>query len=482
MSIANQIQLITYPDSLGQSLAELHYVVKRYLSKAIKGIHLLPFFPSSADRGFAPITYDCVDPAFGTWRDFEKLGREFDLIIDFMVNHISRQSLFFQDYLKNGKESPYADMFLGFDKLAPNGNISEEDLAKIYTRKPRPPYTVVERADGTKEKIWSTFDYEQIDLDWQSPVTKKVMRKFLFQLARENIKMIRMDAFAYTTLKLGTRSFFIEPDVWALLEWLDSCVSPFGVEMLPEIHEHHEYQLKLSRKGYWAYDFALPMLMLHTLYHHSNKRLIEWLNICPRKQITTLDTHDGIGIVDVQGLMSQEEIDRTIDGLYGKGSNAKRIYNTEAYNNLDLYQMNCTYYSALDCNDDSYICARVLQFFTPGIPQVYYVGLLAGKNDIALVEETKSGRSINRHNYTLEEIDADIKQPVVQRLIRLMEFRNAYPAFDGELEIEDSAENCIRLTWRSGVYQATAEVDLDTYANRITYYDETRKRLTAVSI
>lgn len=99
MSIANQVQLITYPDSLGQNLAELHYVVKRYLSKAIKGIHLLPFFPSSADRGFAPITYDRVDPAFGTWRDVEKLGREFDLIIDFMVNHISRQSLFFQDYM-----------------------------------------------------------------------------------------------------------------------------------------------------------------------------------------------------------------------------------------------------------------------------------------------------------------------------------------------------------------------------------------------
>lgn len=481
MSIANQVQLITYPDSLGQNLAELHYVVKRYLSKAIKGIHLLPFFPSSADRGFAPITYDQVDPAFGTWRDIDKLSREFDLIVDFMVNHISRQSLFFQDYLENGKNSPYADMFLRFDKLAPNGNISEEDLAQIYTRKPRPPYMVIERANGTKEKMWSTFDYEQIDLDWQSPVTKNVMRNFLIRLARENVKMIRMDAFAYTTLKLGTRSFFIEPQVWALLEWLNNCVSPFGVEILPEVHEHHEYQLKLSRKGYWAYDFALPMLMLHTLYHHNNKRLIEWLNICPRKQVTTLDTHDGIGIVDVKGLMSQAEIDRTIDGLYEKGSRAKRIYNTEAYNNLDLYQMNCTYYSALDCNDDSYICARILQFFTPGIPQVYYVGLLAGKNDIALVEKTRSGRSINRHNYSLGEIDKHIQLPVVQRLLGLMEFRNAYPAFDGDMEIEDTAENRVRLTWRMGACQATADIDLDTYANRITYYDETRKRMTEVS-
>jgi len=481
MPLTNRVQLITYPDSLGQDLAELHYVAKRYLKNAIGGLHLLPFFPSSADRGFAPITYDQVEPAFGTWRDIEKLGQDFDLLIDFMVNHISRQSIFFQDYLQNGNQSPYADMFLSFDKLAPGGKISEEDLAKIYTRKPRPPYSVIERTDGTKEKIWSTFDYEQIDLDWQSPVTKRIMRNFLIRLSRENIKMIRMDAFAYTTIKIGTRSFFLEPDVWELLEWLHNCVAPFDVEILPEVHEHHTYQLKLSSKGYWAYDFALPMLVLHTLYHHSNKRLLEWLKICPRKQITTLDTHDGIGIVDVQALMPQEEIDRTIDGLYEKGSRAKRIYNTEAYNNLDLYQMNCTYYSALDCNDDSYICARILQFFTPGIPQVYYVGLLAGKNDIELVEKTKSGRSINRHNYTLEEIEIEIKKPVVQRLIRLMKFRNDYPAFDGEFKIEDSAENRVRLTWKLDKYQATAEIDLETYANRISYYNETKNQFSDIS-
>jgi len=481
MTISNRVQLITYPDSLGQNLAELHYVLKRYLQGAIGGIHLLPFFPSSADRGFAPITYDRVDPAFGTWRDIEKLGQDFDIMIDFMVNHISRQSIFFQDYLENGKHSPYADMFLGFHKLSPDGEIRDEDLAKIYTRKPRPPYSVIEISDGTKEKIWSTFDYEQIDLDWQSPVTRRVMRNFLFRLARENIKMIRMDAFAYTTIKIGTPSFFLEPEVWELLEWLDGCVSPFGVEILPEVHEDHTYQLKLSRKGYWAYDFALPMLVLHTLYHHSNRRLLEWLKICPRKQITTLDTHDGIGIVDVQGLMSLEEIDRTINGLYDKGSQAKRIYNTAAYNNLDLYQMNCTYYSALDCNDDSYICARILQFFSPGIPQVYYVGLLAGKNDIELVEKTKSGRSINRHNYSLEEIASEIEKPVVRRLIRLMAFRNTYPAFTGDFIIEASPESRVVLSWTQEPYRTTATIDLNTYENRVAYFDAEKRASVEVS-
>ena len=128
MTIKNKIQLITYPDSLGSNLAELHYVLRKYLSKAINGVHLLPFYPSSSDRGFAPLTYDEVDPAFGTWDDVEKIGRDFDLIIDFMVNHISRQSVYFQDYVEKGEDSEYADMFFSFYKLKPDGWITDEDL------------------------------------------------------------------------------------------------------------------------------------------------------------------------------------------------------------------------------------------------------------------------------------------------------------------------------------------------------------------
>jgi sucrose phosphorylase len=178
MTLQNKINLITYPDSMGSNLLELHYVLRRYLTQAIGGVHILPFYPSSADRGFAPLTYDEVDPAFGTWEDIDMIGRDYDLTFDFMVNHISRQSVFFQDYLKNGSKSQFADMFMPFSKLSPTGEISEEDLAKVYTRKPRPPYTVIERADGSREKIWCTFDYEQIDLDLRSPVTQKVIRGF----------------------------------------------------------------------------------------------------------------------------------------------------------------------------------------------------------------------------------------------------------------------------------------------------------------
>jgi len=471
MALKNKIQLIVYPDSMGTNLAELHYALRKYFSKAIHGIHLLPFYPSSSDRGFAPITYDEVDPIFGTWDDIEKIGKDFDLIIDFMVNHISRQSLFFQDYIKKGPASEYADMFLSFNKLTPDGQISDEDLAKVYTRKNRPPYQVIERPDGTFEKVWCSFDQEQIDLDYNSPKTREVMRKFLIRLARNRPKMIRLDAIAYTTVEIGTNCFFLEPSIWEFLEWFNDYTSAFDTEILPEVHEHYSYQLKLAQKGYWCYDFALPMLVLHALYSHKSNKLKSWLRKCPEKQITTLDTHDGIGVVDVVGLLDQDEIDLTIKELYKQGSNDKKVYSGPDYQNLDIYQINCTYYSALGCNDDAYIAARAIQFFTPGIPQVYYVGLLAGENDIELVEKTKLGRNINRHNYSLEEIKTEIKKPVVQRLLKLMEFRSYYPAFNGKLTILKSNLDKLFLNWTQKEYQVTARIDLINFSVNITYSD-----------
>ncbi len=177
-------------------------------------------------------------------------------------------------------------------------------------------------------------------------------------------------------------------------------------------------------------------------------------------------------------LLNQKEIDATIDQLYKKGSNVKKTYSGPEYQNLDVYQVNCTYYSALGCDDDTYITARTIQFFTPGIPQVYYVGLLAGKNDIELVEKTRLGRNINRHNYTLEEIKEDIQRPVVQRLLRLMEFRNSYPAFNGDFIVMKSTDKELLLDWTHKKYTATAFIDVETPGNtKITYTDPVASRV-----
>lgn len=205
------------------------------------------------------------------------------------------------------------------------------------------------------------------------------------------------------------------------------------------------------------------MLLLHALYFGNSTYLKHWLEICPRKQYTTLDTHDGIGVVDVRGLLPEEEIDAAKEYLFQYGANVKRVYNTEKYNNLDIYQINCTYYSALGDNDKAYLLARAVQFFAPGIPQVYYVGLLAGKNDIDFLESTKEGRNINRHYYTESEIEKEVQRPVVKELLKLMELRNTHPAFNGEFYMKPSDKAQLILGWKNGDSQLELHADMKNW-------------------
>ena len=471
MGIKNKVMLITYADSMGKNLMELNEILEAHFKEAVQGVHILPFFPSSADRGFAPMTYREVDSAFGNWEDIKNLSKENYLMFDFMVNHISRSSEYFKDFIKNKDNSEYKDLFLRYKDFWPDGEPTQADVDLIYKRKPRAPYIEAEFEDGTTEKVWCTFDEEQIDLNPNTETTRSFIKDNLEYLAKKGASLIRIDAFAYATKRVGTNCFFVEPDIWELLEYIEAILKPYDVDVLPEIHEHYTIQQKLANKGYWVYDFALPMLVLHALYSGKSDDLANWLRICPRNQFTTLDTHDGIGVVDVNDLLSQEDIEKTREYLYSRGANVKRIYSTTAYNNLDIYQINCTYYSALGDNDAAYLLSRAIQFFAPGIPQVYYVGLLAGANDLKLLEETKVGRNINRHYYTKEEIDQEVQRPIVKKLIKLMKFRNECQSFDNEIEISNS-NNVLTIvrTGKDGT-KAVLKADLASHIFAVEYTD-----------
>lgn len=468
MKLENKIMLITYADSMGKNINELHSILKKYYSKEIGGVHILPFFPSSADRGFAPICYDKVDDTFGTFEDIEKLGKDYYLMFDFMVNHISAQSKYFQDYLKNKEKSEYKDFFINYKDFWENGEPTQEQVDMIYKRKPRAPYIEAEFADGSCEKVWCTFCEQQIDLDVSKKKTRAFIKETLENMCRHGAAVIRLDAFAYAIKKADTSCFFIEPEIWDLLYDIENIVKQNGGEILPEIHEHYTIPMKIADKGFWIYDFALPVLVLHALYNHTGKYLKNWLEKCPMKQFTTLDTHDGIGIVDVKDLLPDEEIEKVKEQMYSQGANVKKIYSSEAYNNLDVYQVNTTYYSALGNNDDAYLLARAIQFFAPGIPQVYYVGLLAGTNDIALMERTKNGRDINRHYYTMDDVKNEQERDVVKKLKELMQLRNTHPAFnlDGEIFIEANDENLV-IVRSYGDDKITLQANLSDYSFQI---------------
>ena len=476
MTISNKVMLITYPDSLGKNLNELQEVLHEDLKGAVGGIHLLPFFPSTGDRGFAPTDYTNVDPKFGNWSDVEKLSEEYYLMFDFMINHISRQSKYYQDFQQHKDQSKYADLFLSWDKFWPAGRPTKADVDLIYKRKDRAPYQEIEFADGSKEKLWNTFGEEQIDLDVRKKVTQNFIKQTLRKLIDHGADIIRLDAFAYAVKKLDSNDFFVEPEIWDLLAEVRDDISDKGAAILPEIHEHYSMPFKISKHGYFIYDFALPMVTLYSLYSGKTNQLAKWLKMSPMKQFTTLDTHDGIGVVDARDILTPDQIDYTSQELYKVGANVKKKYSSAEYHNLDIYQINTTFYSALGDDDKKYFMARLLQVFAPGIPQVYYVGMLAGKNDIELLEKTKEGRNINRHYYTQDEVAQEVNRPVVASLLKLFTFRNNEAAFDldGEIEVATPSENEIEITRmnKDKSRRATLHANLKDLTYQVTVNDQ----------
>lgn len=481
MTVKNQVQLITYADAMGGDLPRLGQMLHKHFSDIFRGgVHILPPFPSSADRGFAPMTYFEIDPSFGSWEDISRIGEHFDVIVDMMVNHISRQSAYFQDFVKKGRTSPYADLFITLEKIWPDGDPPPADVAKIFLRKPDHPFSdIVIEETGLVERVWTSFgtrDWsEQVDLDVQSGLTRRFFADILTFMSRQKVSMLRLDAIGYVIKKRGTSCFFVEPEIYEFMDWFLAVAHALGMELLPEVHAHYSINFRLAERGYWIYDFILPGLILHTLFSRSGQKIKKYLQVCPRKQVTMLDCHDGIPIQpDLDDILEIDEAQRVVQTCLERGANLNRILSAEHMRraDFDAHQINCTYYDALGKNDDAYLAARAIQFFAPGVPQVYYVGLLAGENDLAAVAQAGEGRAINRHNFSIEEVEAALQKPVVQRLMQLIRFRNTYPAFNGRFSVLDSDEDRLALAWEAGSLRCTLSVDLGSGRSTIEYIDE----------
>jgi sucrose 6(F)-phosphate phosphorylase len=477
MKIQNKVQLITYPDSLGGDLTRLNYVLEYYFHGLFDGgIHILPPFTSSGDRGFAPLTYSEIEPKFGGWDDIKKIGDFSPILLDLMVNHISARSSFFQDFLEKGRKSKFSDLFITLDKIWPDGIPLQEDIDKIFLRRTEPFSEFSIRRTREVERVWTTFGKttpsEQIDLDINSPITRELLTSFLANFSNNNVKMVRLDAVGYVIKKRGTTCFFVEPEIYEFLDWISNLSHSMDIVLLPEIHAENKIQFALANKGYWIYDFILPYTILDAFINKTFKRLKEYLNNRPHNQFTMLDCHDGVPLKpDLNGLYRQEDAEKVVDTCLKRGANLSYIISSthQDTNGFNVHQIRCSYYSMLDCNDIAYLAARAIQFFTPGIPQVYYVGLLVGKNDIDTVNNTGEGRDINRHNFSLEEIDREIKKDAVKKLIELIRFRNMHAAFNGEFNVGICEEKEIILTWNKGNLFTKLVVELDPLSATVTY-------------
>ncbi|MDE3105718.1 MAG: sucrose phosphorylase [Acidobacteriota bacterium] len=467
----NQVQLIAYVDRLsGGGVNVLQQLLEGPLAGTFGGVHLLPFFSpiDGSDAGFDPIDHTQVDPRLGDWSDVSRLGEKLELVADLIVNHVSSESPQFKDFSARGSESPYAKLFLTYDRVFPQGP-TEADLLRVYRPRPGLPFTYATLQNGERHLLWTTFTPQQVDIDVQQEEGKAYLRAILTRFRDAGVKLIRLDAVGYAIKKAGTSCFMI-PETFAFIAELTAEAHAMGMEVLVEIHSHYLQQVKIAEQVDRVYDFALPPLVLHSLFSGSSQALATWLRISPRNAITVLDTHDGIGVIDVgadaqgnAGLLPPAAINSLVETIHERSAGQSRQATGASANNLDLYQVNCTYYDALGRRDDEYLIARAVQFFAPGIPQVYYVGLLAGENDMDLLASSRVGRDINRHYYRAGEVEQALARPVVQQLLALIQHRNTHAAFNGSFSVETPDEHSIRMRWSEGEQWTELHAD---FANR----------------
>jgi sucrose phosphorylase len=367
-------------------------------------------------------------------------------------------------------------MFLAFEKVFPAG-ATECDLMMLYRPRPGLPFTAFPIAGEGKRLMWTTFTAEQVDIDVEHPASEAYLGSILDRLAANGVRMARLDAVGYAIKRAGTRSFMTE-ETLAFIDRLAAQANRRGIEVLVEIHSHYRTQIDNARRVDWIYDFALPPLMLHALFRGTARYLKEWISIRPNNAVTVLDTHDGIGVIDVgaddvdrerhPGLLPPPEIAHLVERIHtNSGGESLRATGTAA-SNVDLYQVNCTYFDALGRDERAYLAARAVQFFLPGIPQVYYVGLLGGVNDMALLERTGVGRDINRHHYATGEVENALQAPVVRSLVDLIRFRNSHPAFSGTMRLQESPDHVLRICWETANTHALLEVDLEQRTHNIS--------------
>jgi sucrose phosphorylase len=316
----------------------------------------------------------------------------------------------------------------------------------------------------------------QMDINAQSEDVWRFYDETLAKLAGYGAKIIRLDAFAYLHKEPGQANFFNRPGTWEYLARLRGLAERHELIIFPEVHAEYGTGIheEVSGKGYPIYDFFFPGLVIDALDRGITRYLERWIRELLDQRIDTINMlgcHDGIPVLDLRGkevggirrdgLMSDEEIDAIMDRIIARGGRVKNLYGPDG-KKISYYQVNATFFSALGEDERKLLLARAIQMFMPGIPQVWYLDLFAGKNDYAAADRggTAGHKEINRTNLSMRTVEDGLGRPIVRDQLLLMRLRNTCPAFNGALEIGGSAEQVLQLTWRNGSMSASLWADL----------------------
>lgn len=491
------IVLITYGDSVKNEkepgLRMLHRFLNQHLKDELTFVHILPFFPYSSDDGFSVIDFKAVNPELGEWEDVRHLNKNYKLMFDLVINHISKESRWFQNFLQ-GKE-PGKDYFITVDP--------DTDLSEVVRPRSLPLLTPFETSDGTKH-LWTTFSDDQVDLNFSNPEVLYQMVEILLFYMKNGASMIRMDAIAFLWKEIGTSCLHLPQthEIVKLFRDIMEQVDPQSI-LITETNVPNKENLSYFGDGdeaHLVYQFPLPPLLLHALYSGNAAYLAHWAAGIPEipdgcSFFNFTSSHDGIGVRPLEGLLPDDELTQLFDGM--KASGAEISTRRQSDGSDSPYEINISWWDAMSRtisgtdrrHFDRFIASQIIMMQMKGVPAFYIHNLLATTNYYEGVEQTGRARTINRRKWEKPVIEALLAEDnhhhrVLNELKRLISIRKKQPAFhpDGAQEVIDRDKSIFsvrrtspgkthQITCITNVTAQSVELDLNAFGVKLPAYD-----------
>jgi sucrose phosphorylase len=412
------VVLITYGDSLlGESqvpLVTLHNFASTYLKDAISTIHFLPFFPWSSDDGFSVVDFSTINPELGSWEDVVSIGRDFQLMFDYVVNHFSSKGEWFENYLA-GKEG-YVDFAMEVDPST--------DLSQVTRPRSLPLLSEYKKHDGSTVHLWTTFSADQIDFNFKSLDVLEKMIEVLLLYAQKGATILRLDAIAYLWKEIGTTCIHLSEthDMVKLFRSILDLVAP-DVIIITETNVPHQENISYFGDGrdeaQMVYNFTLPPLLFYSFLKEDGAVLTNWakglyLESASNTFFNFAASHDGIGVRPLEGILPPEEIDALAEVVKANGGQVSYKRNPDGSDSP--YELNITYVDAILADSEStqaekFLASQAIQYVLPGVPATYIHSLVGSRNWLEGVKQTGRARTVNREKLDVENLMSELKDP-----------------------------------------------------------------------
>ncbi|TGB00754.1 alpha-amylase family glycosyl hydrolase [Halobacillus salinus] len=438
------VYLITYGDSVYQegkaTLPILHRFLKEEVGETITDVHLLPMFPYTSDDGFSVTDYRKIDPALGTWEDINTFSKDFRMMFDFVANHISQLSDWFQRYLND--DPAFSEFFIPKDE--------NFDTSQVVRPRTSPLFHEYEGNNGTKT-AWTTFSEDQVDINFKHFPALLEITNILMEYAQQGGKSIRLDAIGFIWKKSGTTCIHL-PEAHAIIQLWQTIMSHYqpNAQIITETNVPHQENISYFGNGTneanMVYQFTLPPLVLHSFTTHDATKLTDWAKTIDKVSDTAtyfnfLASHDGIGMRPTEGILTEEEKQTLVEKVKANGGEVS--YKSNPDGSQSVYELNINYSEALvnqkeDTTEEDVIAkmlaAHSILLSVIGIPAIYYHSLLGSKNDRKGLEASGINRRINREKLEYDKINHELKNDprrkgIFEGMQRMIDIRKEESAF-----------------------------------------------------